>query len=68
MAEVTTKRVQHPRKQFAYDSFEPKPATEPPLPFSVVAKNHVPNPYLNSKLTHEKIAAIRAKATTTRTD
>ena len=52
-----------PRKLFAYDEVEPKPATEPPLPPSDAAKNHVPNTYLNSKLTHEKIAAIRAKAT-----
>ena len=53
----------HPRMLFDYDKVEPKPAVEPPLPTSDVARNHVPNPYLNSKLTHEKIAAIRAKTT-----
>ena len=52
-----------PRLQFDYDKIEPKPATEPPLPVSDVARNHVPNSYVNSKLTHEKIAAFRAKAT-----
>jgi len=52
-----------PRKQFAYDNVQPKPATEPPLPTSEAAQNHTPNPYRNSNITHEKIAAIRAKAT-----
>ena len=52
-----------PRKIFDYDKVSPKPATEPPLPTSVAAQNHVPNPYSYSNLTHEKIAAIRAKAT-----
>jgi len=52
-----------PRKQFDYDKVEPKPALEPPLPVSEAAQNHVPNPYTNSNLTHEKIAALRAKAT-----
>ena len=56
-------RKQIPRKQFAYDNVEPKPALEPPLPTSDAAQNHVPNPYINSKLTHEKIEAIRNKAT-----
>jgi len=55
--------VNKPRLEFAYDKVPPTPATEPPLPFSDAAKNHVPNPYTNSKLSHEKIAAIRAKAT-----
>eukprot|EP00571_Detonula_confervacea_P010277 CAMPEP_0172298210 /NCGR_PEP_ID=MMETSP1058-20130122/970_1 /TAXON_ID=83371 /ORGANISM="Detonula confervacea, Strain CCMP 353" /LENGTH=49 /DNA_ID= /DNA_START= /DNA_END= /DNA_ORIENTATION= len=40
-----------PRKQFAYDEVEPTPATEPPLPTTDVARNHVPNTYLNAKLT-----------------
>ena len=57
-----------PRMQFDYDHVEPKPATEPPLPTSDAAQNHTPNPYLNSKLTHEKIAAIRAKATNPNND
>ncbi|KAL7427094.1 hypothetical protein ACHAXM_000701 [Skeletonema potamos] len=56
-------RVKHPRLEFDYDKVPPKPATEPPLPTSDAAQNHVPNPYINSNLTHEKIAAIRAKAT-----
>ena len=56
-------RKKQPRLQFYYDKIPPKPATEPPLPTSDAAQNHVPNPYINSNLTHEKIAAIRAKAT-----
>ena len=52
-----------PRKLFAYDNVEPKPATEPPLPTSDAAQNHVPNHYCNSRNTHEKIEAIRAKST-----
>mmetsp|Transcript_11469 Transcript_11469/g.19060 ORF Transcript_11469/g.19060 Transcript_11469/m.19060 type:complete len:1422 (-) Transcript_11469:114-4379(-) len=51
-----------PRLQFDYDKIPPTKATEPPLPTSYAAQNHVPNPYLNTNLTHEKIAAIRAKA------
>ena len=47
---------------FDYDKIPAKPAVEPPLPSSEAAQNHVPNPYLNSQLTHEKIAAIRAKS------
>jgi len=54
-------RVKQPRKLFDYDHIEPVPATEPPLPTSDAAQNHVPNPYLNSKLTHEKVLEIRAK-------
>ena len=57
------KMPQRPRLEFDYDKVEPKPATEPPLPSSEAARNHTPNPYLNSSLTHEKIAEIRAKAT-----
>jgi hypothetical protein len=53
----------HPRVLFDYDKIAPVPAHEPPLPSSDAARNHVPNPYANSALTHEKIAAIRAKAT-----
>ena len=53
----------YPRKQFAYDNVEPKPATEPPLPTSHAARNHIPNPYNNSQITHDKIVEIRAKAT-----
>jgi len=52
-----------PRKEFDYDKIPPKPAVEPPLPVSEVAQNHVPNPYMNSDLSHEKILAERAKST-----
>ncbi len=52
-----------PRKKFAYDDLPPTPATEPPLPVSDAAKNHTPNPYLNSNISHEKIVAERAKST-----
>ena len=51
-----------PRVKFDYDHVEPTPAIEPPLPSSDAAQNHVPNPYKNSALTHEKILEIRAKA------
>jgi 5-methyltetrahydrofolate--homocysteine methyltransferase len=50
-----------PRKRFAYDDIPPRPATEPPLPVSDAARNHVPNPYTNSHLTHEKILEVRAR-------
>mmetsp|Transcript_4330 Transcript_4330/g.6066 ORF Transcript_4330/g.6066 Transcript_4330/m.6066 type:complete len:398 (+) Transcript_4330:182-1375(+) len=55
--------VNRPRLLFDYDHIEAKPAVEPPLPTSYAAQNHVPNPYQNSKLTHEKILSIRSKAT-----
>ena len=42
---------------------EPKKATEPPRPTSHAAQNHIPNPYMNTKLTHEKITEIRSRAT-----
>mmetsp|Transcript_8770 Transcript_8770/g.17987 ORF Transcript_8770/g.17987 Transcript_8770/m.17987 type:complete len:99 (+) Transcript_8770:243-539(+) len=58
------KRTQFPRKSFDFNEIQPKPATEPPCPTSDAAQNRVPNPYMNSRLTHEKIVAIRAKATT----
>eukprot|EP00592_Proboscia_alata_P023875 CAMPEP_0194443776 /NCGR_PEP_ID=MMETSP0176-20130528/126892_1 /TAXON_ID=216777 /ORGANISM="Proboscia alata, Strain PI-D3" /LENGTH=1469 /DNA_ID=CAMNT_0039270071 /DNA_START=276 /DNA_END=4685 /DNA_ORIENTATION=+ len=54
----------HPRKQFAYDSIPPKARLEPPVPtYNDAAKNHTPNPYLNSSLTHEKILEIRSRST-----
>lgn len=62
-APAERKFEQHPRMQFDYDSIPPKPATEPPLPTSDAARNHVPNPYNYASITHEKIAAIRARAT-----
>jgi hypothetical protein len=52
-----------PQKLFAYNEVEPIPATEPPLPMSEAAQNHIPDTYHNFSLTHEKIASIRAKAT-----
>jgi len=51
------------RKQFAYDNVPAKPATEPPLPTSEAAQNHVPNPYCNSQITHESILNYRNKST-----
>ena len=54
--------VKRPRMKFSYDDIEPKPTTEPPRPTSVAAQNYTPNPYLNTKLTHEKIAEIRNKS------
>jgi len=57
------KPVNRPRLQFDYDKIAPVPATEPPCPTSDAARNHTPNPYKNSALTHEQILAVRAKAT-----
>ena len=54
--------VNIPRMKFSYDDVAPKPTTEPPRPTSKAAQNYVPNPYLNTKLTHEKIAEIRNKS------
>jgi len=56
-------RKLQPRKQFSYDKIPPKPATEPPCPTSDAAQNHVPNPYLNTKLIHERVVAERNKST-----
>mmetsp|Transcript_60505 Transcript_60505/g.91260 ORF Transcript_60505/g.91260 Transcript_60505/m.91260 type:complete len:1363 (+) Transcript_60505:182-4270(+) len=56
------KKKVYPRLQFDYDKVAPKPATEPPLPVFDAARNHVPNPYRNSSVVHEKIAAVRAKS------
>ena len=64
--------VNKPRMQFPCDDFKPRPATAPPAPSSDAAQNCIPNPYLNSKLTHEKIQAVRDKSSmdmsTTRID
>ncbi|CAB9516741.1 Probable methionine synthase [Seminavis robusta] len=57
------KPVNMPRLQFSYDNVEPKASTEPPLPTSDAAQNHVPNPYVNSKLVHKKVVAERNKST-----
>merc|ERR1712238_522242 len=56
------KPVNRPRLEFDYDKLEPKPAFEPPCPTSDASQNHVPNPYVNSSLTHERILAVRAKS------
>eukprot|EP00588_Corethron_pennatum_P005273 CAMPEP_0194300828 /NCGR_PEP_ID=MMETSP0169-20130528/61466_1 /TAXON_ID=218684 /ORGANISM="Corethron pennatum, Strain L29A3" /LENGTH=1546 /DNA_ID=CAMNT_0039051037 /DNA_START=401 /DNA_END=5038 /DNA_ORIENTATION=- len=56
--------VNRPRKHFEFNHLAPVPAVGPPCPTSDAAQNRVPNPYMNSRLTHEKIVAIRAKATT----
>jgi len=58
-----TKHPKQPRKQFAYDAIPPKPALEPPTPTSYAAVNHIPNPYVNSKHTHERVMAVRNRAT-----
>jgi len=47
--------VNRPRKDFAYDTLELKPAFELPCPTSDAARNHVPNPYVNSRFNHERI-------------
>jgi hypothetical protein len=39
-----------------YDKIPAKPATEPPLPSSDAAQNHVPNPYLNGQLTTRRLS------------
>jgi 5-methyltetrahydrofolate--homocysteine methyltransferase len=57
------KMVPVPRLEFSYDKVAPKPALEPPTPSSDAARNHFPNPYSNSSLTHEAIVAIREKST-----
>ncbi|GMH78135.1 hypothetical protein TrLO_g12500, partial [Triparma laevis f. longispina] len=54
--------VKIPRMTFDYDNIAPVPAFEPPKPTSDAAQNYTPNPYQNSKLTHEKILEIRAKS------
>ena len=56
-------RPKLPRLKFDYDNVEPVPATEPPRPTSEAAQNATPNPYVNSKLTHETIMEIRSRAT-----
>jgi 5-methyltetrahydrofolate--homocysteine methyltransferase len=53
----------YPRKKFDYDFTPPQPAGEPPLPSYEVAQNHVPNPYKNSQVCHERILAVRSKST-----
>jgi len=61
-------RNKYPRKKFAYSDFKPKQAVEPPLPTSDAAQRHEPNPYINTSLHNQKIAAIRAKATNPKKD
>jgi len=62
-----SKPVNIPRKEFEYDKVGPKPRLEPRCPTSDAAMNKVPNPYVNSKFTHEKIMEIRSRATSGRT-
>ncbi|MGA1608899.1 MAG: homocysteine S-methyltransferase family protein, partial [Planctomycetota bacterium] len=52
-----------PRKVFDWErDFKVEPQTEPPLPVSKVAKNHVPNPYSYGKLdAHPLVQRARAK-------
>jgi 5-methyltetrahydrofolate--homocysteine methyltransferase len=57
------KIVNLPKKMFSYDLIPPRPATEPPLPSYEAAQNHVPNPYRNSQVCHERILAVRGKST-----
>lgn len=51
--------------QFDWENKAPRKATEPPLPVSEAARNHVPNHYKNSELEHPKILAVRASAAKT---
>merc|ERR1719162_1616683 len=51
------------RVRFSWDTDSTKPQSEPPLPCHEAARKHVPNPYLNSEITHEKIVAERKKST-----
>jgi 5-methyltetrahydrofolate--homocysteine methyltransferase len=48
--------------QFDWEKQAPQKATEPPLPVSNAARNHVPNHYMNSSLQHPKVLAVRAAA------
>ena len=48
------KHVNRPRKEFAYDALELKSAIELPCPTSDAARSQVPNPYIKSRLTHER--------------
>jgi hypothetical protein len=57
--------VSLPCLKFSFDDVQPQPAVEPPLLLSDVAPNHVPNPYVTTNLTHEKIHAIREKSSLT---
>ena len=41
---------------------EPNPAFELPCPTSDAVRNYVPNPYINSRLTHERILTIYANS------
>jgi hypothetical protein len=47
---------------FSWEASTATPQTEPPLPlWSDAAREHKPNPYKNSGLTHPKIEAVRSK-------
>ena len=56
----SVKRTQIPRKRFAYDEIPERPTLEPPAPTSVYAQNKVPNSYMGSLRTAEKLETIRA--------
>ena len=56
------KPVNRPRKEFVYDMLEPKPTFELPCHTSDEARNHISNPYDNSRLTHERILTIYANS------
>ena len=60
---ATKERKEYPRVGFPCDDFKAVPAKAPPAPTSHAAQNCVPNPYVNTALTHEKIVAIREKST-----
>jgi len=56
------KHVNRPKKEFTYDALEPKPAFELPCSTSDATRNHVPDPYVNSRLTHGRILTICANS------
>ena len=57
------KPVNRPRKEITYDILEPTSSFELPCFTSDEARNHVPNPYVNSRLTHEEILTICVNST-----
>eukprot|EP00981_Chlorochromonas_danica_P016167 scaffold15944_cov248-Ochromonas_danica.AAC.1 len=48
-----------PKKKFAYDDLEERPALEPPCPSSIYAKNKIPASYVWSALDHPDIVNSR---------
>ena len=47
--------MNRPRKDFAYDTLELKPVFELPCTTSDAVRNHISNPYVNSRFNHERI-------------